>query len=167
MWSSGQLQVHCQPLCSAIIGVIIRSLLWIGVSTLLVNCCWHKQALRHCTCSFNSDIRKKEWRRALWWIHERLYHLQNHENKWSVHENLFQAHNMVVHLRHRWRQRQNPPYPMYEVLLSLVQIGSDCFTTGKPSYGKPRIEAQFFSTEYWACWRYIEKERVCHMETLS
>jgi hypothetical protein len=34
MWSSGQLQVHCQPLCGAIIGVRIRSLSWIGVSTL-------------------------------------------------------------------------------------------------------------------------------------
>jgi hypothetical protein len=36
MWSSGQLRVHCQPLCGAIIGVRIRSLSWIGVSTLLV-----------------------------------------------------------------------------------------------------------------------------------
>jgi hypothetical protein len=35
MWSSGQLQVHCQPLCGAIIGVKIRSLSWIGVSTLI------------------------------------------------------------------------------------------------------------------------------------
>ena len=35
MWSSGQLQVHCQPLCGAIIGVKIRSLSWIGVSTLV------------------------------------------------------------------------------------------------------------------------------------
>jgi hypothetical protein len=34
MWSSWQLQVHCQPLCGAIIGVIIRSLSWTGVSTL-------------------------------------------------------------------------------------------------------------------------------------
>jgi hypothetical protein len=34
MWSSGQLQVHCQPLCGVIIGVRIRSLSWIGVSTL-------------------------------------------------------------------------------------------------------------------------------------
>ena len=32
--SSGQLQVHCQPLCGAIIGVRIRSLSCIGVSTL-------------------------------------------------------------------------------------------------------------------------------------
>jgi hypothetical protein len=35
MWSSGQLQVHCQPLCGAIIEVKIRSLSWIGVSTLV------------------------------------------------------------------------------------------------------------------------------------
>jgi hypothetical protein len=34
MWSSGQLQVHCQPLCGAIIGVRIRSLSWTSVSTL-------------------------------------------------------------------------------------------------------------------------------------
>jgi hypothetical protein len=36
MWSFGQLQVHCQPLCGAIIGVRIRSLSCIGVSTLVV-----------------------------------------------------------------------------------------------------------------------------------
>jgi hypothetical protein len=35
MWSSGQLQVHCQALCGAIIRVRIRSLSWIGVSTLV------------------------------------------------------------------------------------------------------------------------------------
>jgi hypothetical protein len=29
MWSSGQLQVHCQPLCGAVIGVRIRSFVMI------------------------------------------------------------------------------------------------------------------------------------------
>ena len=35
MWNFGQLRVHCQPLCGAIIGVRIRSLSWIGVSVYL------------------------------------------------------------------------------------------------------------------------------------
>lgn len=142
-------------------------LTWNVISKLLDNLYWliDVDTSRHCIIArvVSTDIRKKEWRSALWWIHERLSHLQKHENKWSVDENLFQAHNTVVHLRHRWRQRQNPPYPMYELLLSWAQIRSDCFTTGKPSYGKHRIETQFFSTEYWACWRYIEKGRVYHI----
>jgi hypothetical protein len=50
MWSSGQLQVHYQPLCADIIGVRIRLLSWLGVSTLSkLNCLmqqltWRAQA---------------------------------------------------------------------------------------------------------------------------
>ena len=59
MWSSGQLEVHCQPLCGGIIGVRIRSSSWYGVPTLhryplhgtghylmVSNCVSHKLKLR-------------------------------------------------------------------------------------------------------------------------
>ena len=71
-------------------------------------------------------IKKKEWRIALWWIHGRLYHLHKHENKWSLHENLFRAHNTAIYFRHIQRQTQN--IPLSEVWSTLV-FGEESFLT--------------------------------------
>jgi hypothetical protein len=76
MWSSGQLQVHCQPLCGDIIGVIIRSLSWIGVSTLnqpkgldmmesrLFPHIWMRWSCLHCTKTILTRPEQKDLSRT-------------------------------------------------------------------------------------------------------
>ena len=62
MWSSWQLQVHCQPLYGEIIGVIIRLLSWSCLYLTLVHCGWRNS-------NENNSLTRLRSRFILTWLH--------------------------------------------------------------------------------------------------